>query len=149
MIEKFVCPGCVNGCDTKCGSFDFKNNYCSSHNFGTMNGNLISFSLGLPNGFNRFNGNIFVYENIQEQKENFEFDIFNIPVWYTYIDNYLILKIFSPRIFITNIIIIKDAKISEVEILNKGYGTSLTSFDFNFSYKNIIFMDKNLISEMD
>ncbi len=56
MVEKFQCPGCVSGSNTKCGSFKLEEPYgfhCSGHVPGTtfMPGGRIF--LGLPKGFDK------------------------------------------------------------------------------------------------
>jgi len=56
IIEKFLCPGCVCGMDTKCGKFDTSSDYghmCNGHVLGTSINLSIKIALGLPRGFCR------------------------------------------------------------------------------------------------
>jgi hypothetical protein len=57
LVEKFQCPGCTNGSNTRCGSYKsegFDNGgRCASHVPGTAILGVGTFSLGLPKGFNR------------------------------------------------------------------------------------------------
>lgn len=57
LVEKFQCLGCVNGSNTRCGSYNpeefDRGGMCSAHVPGTTIMGVARFSLGLPKGFNR------------------------------------------------------------------------------------------------
>jgi len=147
LIENYLCPGCVAGSDTTCGQFDFKFNTCNSHVCGTSNF-VSSFALGLPKGFNRFSedGRILVYESIQEQDDDFSFDIFNLPVWVTQYENDVIARVVSPRTAKINTIVIADTNVNDIIIHNSARDTSV-SLD-NFDFKPLI-LNNDIISMMD
>jgi hypothetical protein len=111
MIEEFQCPGCVGGCDTKCGQFKEGSCngcfYCSSHVLGTMVGLGNSIALGLPTGFNKPGVN---FENSEYKVRNQinvrlwikgtkpEWDHLNVPVWAMEKDGFLFVRTYAPRI---------------------------------------------------
>lgn len=109
MVEKFQCPGCVAGSDTKCGYYkvDPSCPMCTGHVMGTMMlpgpGN---FALGVPKGFNR--GGWCMGENRTHSRMYFRFypkgskpytyDYLNVPVWSLEKDGYLFVRVAQPRI---------------------------------------------------
>jgi len=118
MIEKFLCPGCINGCDTECGmyqmsQFDLR---CDNHVPGTIY-NGYKIILGLPNGFSRGVDFVNLYESLEEMQKTFgPLNEFNIPVW-AYEDNeYLFLRVALPRLGKFYIFIIKNAKAEDLII---------------------------------
>jgi hypothetical protein len=119
MIEQFQCSGCVCGSNVSCGKFQFKTHsagdfYCSNQVAGTtlMPGGKIY--LGMPKGFNKvgdisndYNNkrttNIRLYEEFKQP-----YDFLNVPVWALEQDGYLFIRVFSPRVNISNIDVIKN-----------------------------------------
>jgi len=123
MIEKYACPGCINGCNTECGKFSFMDNYCNSHVAGTIKGGSFQkFLLGLPNGFNRISEDlsVFVFSSIKEQQENFPFDIFNLPVWVSQNGDDLLVKVVIPRITKTLTMVIHNASKEDIVVYNEA-----------------------------
>ena len=134
LLEKYVCPGCVSGSNTDCGQLDFRYNRCENHVPGTFNGNFVKFCLGLPNGFNRLGekGSVLVFDSIEEQRKEFPFDIFNLPVWNTEDEENLITKVVTPRIANTLVVVIANAKKEDILVENKSTLTDITLKDFDF-----------------
>lgn len=113
IVEKFQCPGCVVGSDTNCGKcsihpYGGRHGFrCRSHAAGTSSLAGGRFFLGLPKGFNkdRNNPHILLFTHKDEKPE---YDVLNIPVWFTMEDNFLIVKVFCPRINEIMIDVIED-----------------------------------------
>lgn len=115
MVERFQCPGCVVGSDTKCGSFKLTSplsdneHHCKSHCPGTNLLGLGQVALGLPKGFNRYglyagktdlltdavNGNFCV--RLFPEGFDQRYDKFNVPVWRYEEDGFLFVRMYSPR----------------------------------------------------
>ena len=109
FTEKFQCPGCTLGSDTKCGSYRTADNWnsCRAHVLGTSLGIGNYFALGLPVGFNRPGMN----EGKQgERTPRFQMDIrfwsngdkpewdnFNVAVWAMEEDGFLFVRTYLPR----------------------------------------------------
>jgi hypothetical protein len=108
MIEKFQCPGCVHGSDTKCRKFDLNTEcgvFCENHALGTMGPGLRPFALGLPKGFNqpgpddsRKTNKYKIGIRLWTQGTSFEWDNLNVPVWAMEEDGFLFVRTYSPRI---------------------------------------------------
>jgi len=134
MIEKFQCPGCTYGGDTKCEAFEFDSNddgfgyRCVKHSAGTYILGIDKIALGLPKGFNHI-GIVRDFCNISEEsnirstnirlftnpKETIGlYDRLNLPVWAMEKDGYLFIRSFSPRINYTFVDIIKNGKFNEI-----------------------------------
>lgn len=102
MIEKFQCPGCVCGSNTKCGSFRLSEIpdggfTCASHVPGTSMFPGGKILLGLPKGFNKVGDNkleVWLYT----KDKNFTFDHLNVPVWAMQENGYTFIRVYSPRI---------------------------------------------------
>jgi hypothetical protein len=134
MIEKYLCPGCVAGSDTKCGSFK-KGLYgpesteagidCQGHVLGTVifpaPGNI---SLGMPKGFNRpgwcqmekrpHNGmSIFCWPKGTFIPDD-HFDDFNVPVWALEFEGDLFIRVAQPRSGMFSVFIIEEGKVVDV-----------------------------------
>lgn len=85
IVEKYQCPGCASGINTKSGCFkqDPDNFSCGKHCAGTVIGGAGTVNLGLPKGFNRLGpidtriqkSNIRIFEKMPE------YNAFNIPLW--------------------------------------------------------------------
>ncbi len=114
MVEEFLCPGCVAGNNTKCGSYkpvakvEFSG--CANHCAGT---NLIGagrLALGLPKGFNRYGLFAGPTKTLRDAIEGHmvirlwpdglvrEYDAFNVPVWRYEEDGILFVRVFAPRV---------------------------------------------------
>lgn len=100
MVEKFLCPGCVCGSDTKCGKYKTNSDpgafNCEGHVLGTIimpaPGNI---ALGMPKGFNRpgycqmnkrthnqMNIRLWPSRTLEEGGAVYpDWNDFNIPVW--------------------------------------------------------------------
>jgi len=102
LIEKYQCPGCVCGSNTRCGKFIKDDGYgecCISHVPGTSICFCGSFYLGLPKGMNKvgdFN-NSYSRFRIWREGTKPEWDAFNIPVWVKQDGSNLIVKTVLPR----------------------------------------------------
>jgi hypothetical protein len=105
LVEKFQCPGCVCGSDTKCGKYNYNSNdrRCISHVLGTSFGLNNNVALGLPKGFNKpgFNGK--TTKNTMDiclwVKGSYDgWDHLNVPVWAMEQDGFLFVRTFAPRI---------------------------------------------------
>lgn len=110
LIEKFQCPGCVCGSNTKCGSFKAGTSggvSCKSHVLGTIlfpGGNValglskgfckpgIDWSQELPRSFNKMNIRLW------EKGTSPEWDNFNIPVWAMEEEGFLFVRTYCPRV---------------------------------------------------
>ena len=117
MIEEFLCPGCISGSDTECGNYKLSDNTCTNHRASTfMNGRRIA--LGLPKGFNRVQdeSTIYVFESQKQQEEAWPLDMFNLPNWIYEKDGFLFINVYSPRIALKNVLIIKGGLSSKVEV---------------------------------
>lgn len=108
MIEKFQCPGCIYGSDTKCGKFYLRTEcgvFCGNHVLGTMDNGLRAFALGLPKGFcqpgpkdSREGNKIKMSIRLWTTGTSFEWDNLNVPVWAMEKDGFLFVRTYSPRI---------------------------------------------------
>jgi len=109
LVERFICPGCVAGCNTSCGKYKEPNGYngCESHVVGTIGipypGN---FALGLPRGFNRTGWCpmkdkthnkmvIRVWPDVSSTA--LLWDNLNVPVWAMEEDGFLFVRTYMPR----------------------------------------------------
>jgi len=129
MIEKFQCPGCVSGSDTKCGSFEFfehKEDFfnCSKHCPGTTVNLHQLIALGLPSGFNVClrleqeggRGLRLPYIRLQTDKKPTFFTWLDIPVWYLEKDGYLFIKTYSPRTLLTAVEVYKGCTKDDIKL---------------------------------
>lgn len=108
LVEKFQCPGCVCGSDTKCGEYRIETSWgivCKSHVLGTMAFPYVgSFALGLPKGFCRpgFDSNGQHRNKIDIRLwvsgERPEWDRCNVAVWAMERDGFLFVRTFAPRV---------------------------------------------------
>ena len=84
-IEEYQCSGCVAGSDITCYNKGHWGSGCSSHVAGTSVSNIGKIFLGMPIGFNRLGPDndltIQIYNDFEEQDENWGYDKFNVPVW--------------------------------------------------------------------
>ena len=138
MIEKFQCPGCTCGLNTKeCDLFDFTDHetgcWCMGHSAGTMMGvpgmGFIKFALGLPKGFNRVGTIKTGFEDEEDRNRRRSTNIrlqvdpkkiinsynnFNVPVWAMEQDGYLFVRVMCPRINYNYVDVIKGGKFEEI-----------------------------------
>jgi len=132
MVEKFLCPGCVNGSSTECGMFSIEEQRCKNHVAGTIVF-WRKIILGMPKGFNiSENTKVLLYKSQEEQEKNFVFDIFNLPVWVYKEENYLFVKVLSPRVNKVYIMVIENGDIEKIKIENGARGIDVNVEDLNF-----------------
>jgi hypothetical protein len=99
--EKYQCPGCSNGVDTKCGfhSLALYRHDCQMHHPGTMEVGTGKLFLGLPSGFNRLG--VYNEMKIEIYPENEDladlFDKYNLPVWKTKYQDDTLVRGLRPR----------------------------------------------------
>ncbi len=115
MIEKFQCPGCVNGPNPqKCPAFKLDTECgvnCAAHHPGTMVFPGGKVALGLPVGFNKYrdhtspasqkqsgDGAVMYIRLWPKGKGVFEWNKFNVPVWAMEEDGCLFVRTVSPRV---------------------------------------------------
>ena len=128
MVNKFMCPGCINGLSTKtCSSFELDANAiseqygtgCKNHHPGTSIGLTFKLNLGLPKGFNhvsvldksfRSTSNI----RLHSDSSTFHPDKLNMAVWAMEKDGYLFVRTYCPRIDVSYVDVIKDATLDLV-----------------------------------
>lgn len=126
MVERFQCPGCVCGSDTKCGKYDYHPtlNRCISHVLGTMFAGGISFALGLPKGFNRpgFDGEMHYRNKIDvrlwEKGTSPEWDRLNVPVWAMEQDGFLFVRTYAPRLNLSWVDVIEGGTLNMCKAIN-------------------------------
>lgn len=127
MVEKFICPGCVSGSNTSCGSYKAENHGCKEHVLGTVLMGVGSFALGMPKGFNRpgyhyteagpkYNSRIDIscFDSQEEQRNADGYNKLNIPVWDLEKDGYLFIRVFRPRVSGVAIHVTKGGKLDDV-----------------------------------
>ena len=109
MTEKFVCPGCVCGSDTKCGVYEPNGiSGCRRHVIGTSVNLCVPFALGLPVGFCRpglatateYGRWLDIYLFTQDDHDVLRSlqDEMNVIVWYHHDDGFLFMRMYMPRI---------------------------------------------------
>ena len=110
MVETFLCPGCVCGGDTSCGTYtpdDEFGHRCMGHVCGTAcMGSQEPSALGLPSGVNhcrrRFDERqvreIVLLVRLWTAGSSPVWDDFNRPVWAMLKDGFLFVRTLSPRI---------------------------------------------------
>lgn len=126
MIEKFLCPGCIQGSAGHCDKYELEGmpqsgHYCGNWCAGTIMSGVGSIVLGLPKGFNRLGSMYFAKHSAAEEGQKtaivrlFERDEYdqminepsdcevpsshlNVPVWAMEDDGYLFVRTFAPRI---------------------------------------------------
>ena len=124
MVEEFVCPGCVAGSDTNCGSYEELKHSdaagCINHVVGTHLFGVGSFALGLPKGFNRaglkpnckgssdYLNQMWILCWTKDQIKEDHWNKFNVPVWAMEKDGYLFVRTLRPRINESCVEVVKD-----------------------------------------
>lgn len=129
MIEEFVCPGCVNGSDTKCGTYkpqDRGSIACKAHVLGTFVWSVGNVALGLPKGFNRAGWEVYPESDFdnrntmcilcwtKEEAHGIPFDNFNVPVWALEKDGFLFVRTYRPRLNGTSVEVIEGGTLDLV-----------------------------------
>ena len=137
-VEKFQCPGCVNGSDTQCGAFEEQSysKACKNHCAGTMALGAGMFYLGMPKGFDKvgfaisadLKNNIRIFS---PDKLDGLYDLFNVPVWYQEIEGNLFVRCFIPRRNTAYIDIILGGKAEDIQI--KSLGTTIGEVETDLS----------------
>jgi len=84
-VKEYQCTGCGKGPFEKCFSMDKWDAGCANHSPGTaipFGGHIF---LGLPKGFNRLGTHksiqVCIYEDINQHKKNWTYNMFNVPIW--------------------------------------------------------------------
>lgn len=102
IIEKYLCPGCVNGCDSSCYEKSSYSHSCKKHCAGTMSFSTGTILLGMPTGFCRYGENkidICVFESWREQpKGQYGYEKYNIPCWMHFDGECTLVRGLSPRV---------------------------------------------------
>lgn len=135
MISDLQCPGCVSGpsCEPedgmsqKCPSFSFNRSSrtCDGHVLGTHIGLGNRVALGMPKGFNKAGPES--PKSLEERRRgtmmrsimdmtffgspeemDWELDHLNVPVWHLKDGDYFFIRVFSPRINLGQILVVKD-----------------------------------------
>jgi len=124
MVEKFQCPGCVCGSDTKCGRYtpDSYGLRCTRHVLGTLLVLIGHIALGLPKGFccpgfetsgNRNTRNtIDIRMWVVGTKPGW--DRFNVPVWAMVVDGFLFIRTYQPRLNSTFVDVVEGGTLAMV-----------------------------------
>lgn len=113
MVEKFLCPGCVSGSSTKCGSFRPSEGYgagCKSHVLGTTVMGAGNMAIGLPKGFNK-PGPMNAGPDTDKMRHSNTMEIrlwkrgtapewnnLNVAVWALVEDGHLFVRTLAPRV---------------------------------------------------
>lgn len=128
IIEKFVCPGCINGSDTQCGNYKPSDHYghmCDVHVLGTRMTGIGHLALGLPKGFNRSgwepyteksNNTMYIRCWPKNSKFTQMWDKFNVAVWALEQDGCLFVRTYSPRVNQTYVDIIDGGNLDLVPV---------------------------------
>lgn len=127
MIEKFQCPGCVCGSDTKCGKLMLEDTevagaYCLNHVLGTSMLGAGCMALGLPKGFNKAG---FEYGQERRHRNQMlirlwskgrapEYNQLNVPVWAMEHEGYLFVRVWSPRVDRSSVDVIEGGARAEI-----------------------------------
>jgi hypothetical protein len=130
MVEKFLCPGCVAGSNTKCGKYRRPPedcNGCGSHVLGTrimpMPGLI---ALGMPKGFNRpgfyrddpdkpDEQPHHPYIRLRPKGDEFGgYNRLNVAVWALEQDGFLFVRTMMPRLGMMVVDIHEDKKAAEM-----------------------------------
>lgn len=126
MVETFQCPGCVVGCDTKCGRYkdggdDQIGHFCESHVIGTSLNLSIHIALGLPRGFNRSGPdermegtrNVMRIRLWPKGMPRRPADTFNRDVWAMVQDGFLFVRSYSPRIDLGTVHVVEGGSLKD------------------------------------
>ncbi len=126
MVERFQCPGCVNGMDITCGKYKLCKDKlkCTGHCLGTsmaVGGMLLSvYALGLPKGFCRpghENGGQFRIDmdiRLWPKGTKPNWNNMNVPVWAMEREGFLFVRTFAPRINMTWVDVVEEGSMSMV-----------------------------------
>lgn len=109
MVERFQCPGCVVGSNTKCGAFEpitTSGIACKSHVLGTRIMPYIgNIALGFPKGFCRPGPNDAdkdtrnkMHVRLWVEGTRPDWDRCNVPVWAMEQDGCLFVRTYLPRL---------------------------------------------------
>lgn len=105
MIEKFQCPGCVNGPSPEtCPQYEADHQSCKGHVVGTLILGVGHVALGLPKGFNRVTKTENPHSHIRlfpKDSSHWGWDKLNVAVWALEQDGFLFVRTYCPRIDVT------------------------------------------------
>lgn len=103
-IEMYQCLGCTNYPYPQCFKKSDIGIGCDKHSAGTTIGPSMSrIFLGLPKGLCKLGPQrdmrVYIFENFEQQNQQWKYDKFNIPVWkYKDEHNHIIIRGYMPRL---------------------------------------------------
>jgi len=128
-IQEYQCIGCLNGPYPKCfvkssAGVGCKKQFAGSTKAMTTNeGTLMRrIFLSLPNGFcnlgEQKDMRIFIFKNLKQQQEQWNYDMYNIPVWkHKMEDGNLLVRGYMPRLNMGFIHIILDGNLDDINAI--------------------------------
>lgn len=103
-IKDYQCCGCGNMSYPKCYKKEEQGYGCMNHVAGTtllLGGTLVKIFLGLPKGFNRLGTQAElrprIFKTQQEQREQFGYGDYNVPVWKYKEKGHVFVRGYMPR----------------------------------------------------
>jgi len=124
ILEKYMCPGCVCGSNTKCGHYAPDESYglsCSNHACGTSIGLRYKFALGMPKGFNQCQrrpgemaADSKLLIRVWGKGEQPNWDERNVPVWALEHEGMLFVRTVAPRIGRVDVDIVQGGTLASV-----------------------------------
>jgi len=127
LVEKFQCPGCVCGSNTRCGKYELSTYgpACKNHVPGTVSWPGGTIYLGLPTGFNKV-GMLGTTDFDEKSRNNTirlweagtgpEFDRLNVPVWAMEQDGFLFIRTYAPRINASYIDVVEGGTFESLDL---------------------------------
>ncbi len=121
FVKEYQCPGCVCGPEEGCfKEMNCKSISCEKHVAGTMATDIGKFFLGMPKGFNRIGNQkelpINIYKTQADQKAQFSYNNFNVPVWkHKNKEGHIFIRGYMPRINMGFIHIILDGDFESID----------------------------------
>lgn len=118
-IKKLQCVGCVQGSFPECYIKSNKGIGCASHASGTVVFPIGKIFLGMPKGFCRLGVNqdlkMFIFKDAEQQKTEWPYGTFDMPVWKYLYGKYILIRGFQPRINCGFLHVILNGNISDYE----------------------------------
>jgi len=116
-IKDYQCPGCILGPYPDCFEKSDGGIGCTM-----AMPHIGKFFLGLPRGFCRLGQQrgmkIYIFESLEQQQKQWEYDCFNVPVWkYKNEKGHILIRGFMPRMNTGFLHIIIKGDISKVACL--------------------------------
>lgn len=122
-IKDYQCPGCISGPYPDCFEQQDGSIGCGKHRAGTMAlPGIGKLFLGLPKGFCRLGQQRdmqpYIFESLEQQHKQWEYDCFNIPVWkYKNEKGHILVRGYMPRVNTGFLHIILKGDIDEINCL--------------------------------